>query len=215
RCDCSPIPCVPDASGLRCNPTPCPDPTEQCVPTRIRRLPTGGLQVLTRDCLPNGACHVDINAAGQVVCVWECAPRATSHTTTTTNSDGSVDFSCNCQPLPQCAPDPTGLRCNPTPCPNPNEQCVPTIVRRLPSGQFQVIRCDCLPVGSCHVDLDPVNGVTCVGQCPPGSTCDMTFTTNPDGSIDFSCRCDPLPCGPDPSGQRCNPVQCPAAGQPC
>src|SRR5262249_43196750 len=133
KCDCAPIPCAPNATGQQCNPTVCPNPNDRCVPTKIRRLVTGGFRVMQCDCLPPGVCHVDINAAGQVVCVGQCQAGNTCNLTSTANPDGSVDYMCMCQP-PQCAPDSTGQHCIPTPCPDPNEQCVPTKIRRLPSG---------------------------------------------------------------------------------
>src|SRR5262249_9693804 len=88
-------------------------------------------------------------------------------------------------------------------------------IRQLPTGGLRVVDCSCLPPGRCHVDFAPGGGVTCVGQCPEGQICQLNTTTNPDGSVDFECKCTPLPCGPDPSGQRCNPVQCPQSDQQC
>jgi hypothetical protein len=56
---------------------------------------------------------------------------------------------------------------------------------------------------------------SCVGDCPPGITCEETVTVNPDGTVDVSCECVVTTCMPTPDGTACEPVACPNTSHEC
>lgn len=106
-------------------------------------------------------------------------------------------FTCNCAPPPPpCTPDPTGMNCNQTTCPNPGETCLPRCIRVGPNGQVSVVDCQCIPDTRCHIIPPPAGALepVCIGDCPPGFTCQRTATFNPaDGSTTYCCECVPPP----------------------
>ena len=71
--DDQPDDCVPDPlDPHKCTETTCPEPTDICVPVRIRLSGTD-YAVLECECLPTSACHVAIQpGALQPYCVGQC-----------------------------------------------------------------------------------------------------------------------------------------------
>lgn len=200
--------CLPDTTGTHCVGT-CPNGLP-CVPVEIT-LGTDGVYRVTRcDCVDT--CHIEMGPVpGGPICVNTCPlPGYSCHIQAVTNADGSITYTCKCDPPPTCSIDPMGQQCVGT-CPN-GQPCVPVEITRGTDGVYRITRCDC--VDTCHIDMGPA-GPICVNLCPtPGDQCHIVAVPNADGSVTYSCRCDPPPpCQPDPQGQQCVGT-CPN-GQPC
>ncbi|UCE60994.1 MAG: hypothetical protein JSU63_04430, partial [Phycisphaerales bacterium] len=134
------------------------------------------------------------------MCVATCPPGMVCKETLTENSDGTVDICCDCvtQP-PQCGPTTDGSSCEQAACPLITDECVPTVVHEVlgPAPSFEVLECDCLPEGACHVAFGAGGPapVWCEGTCPEGYDCTLIGSdSNQDGVDDtFRCRCIPVP----------------------
>ncbi len=214
--------CAPTANGLSCEQTVCADPSQICLPNVIAVNPlTGQVMVIDCDCVDPDACHVEFDAAQQPFCKGVCPPGETCELSTITSADGTVAYTCDCVPVQtECAPNDIGSDCLPTVCPYPNEICRPTAISWSPITPPVIKACDCVdPEKQCHVEFDAATGPFCVGQCPPGETCQLFgIDTDGDGERDlWSCDCVPISieCGPDPTQTYCNPATCPAVDEFC
>ncbi len=58
-----------------------------------------------------------------------------------------------------------------------------------PPPLWEVIECECIDPNYCHIELG--DGTYCVGGCPLGYDCAHLGMTNPDGSMDLWCECQP------------------------
>jgi hypothetical protein len=102
----------------------------------------------------------------------------------------------NCENNPcdpqECGPTTDGLGCQNVVCPDPNEECVPTVAHCDPTGLFcQVVECECQDPDLCHVQTHDVPvGFDCGGVCPPGFECFERIEGIPNG-IQVSCDCVP------------------------
>jgi hypothetical protein len=136
--------------------------------------------------------------ASTPACAGGCPAGAVCDESVTVTADGTVDICCDCipEPLP-CQPTAEADRCEDTDCPITGDKCTPTVVRQLvgPAPTFEVLACDCLPDGACHVAFG-VGGpapVWCEGRCPEGFDCALVGTDANGDTVDdtFTCRCEP------------------------
>jgi len=224
-CDCVDNPdCGPADDGLSCKPTTCPDPSEQCVPQVIVFDPLTLLWRITAcDCQNEKLCHVDVDTADPnlpIICTGDCPSGETCEQFTSINAAGEFQLQCDCVPVQdECRPTDDRTDCVQTTCPDATQICRPSSVIWLPGTQPHVNECDCVdPNTKCHVEFDPT-GPYCVGECPAGETCELFGTDSDNDGIDDLWRCDCVPvqleCGPDPTGQWCNPVECPDPNEKC
>ena len=150
-------------------------------------------------------------AVATPICVGTCPPGTHCELTETVSPGGLIDLCCNCVPdqPAECLPDPAGRTCQPTACPEPGEECLPRCVV-MEDGVPRVVECDCRNPQECHVELILGGDPPCVGDCPPGFTCQRTITPTPTGYM-ICCDCVPVPteCAPTPDGQNCEPYLCP------
>lgn len=169
----------------------CVQPGYVCVPVKIKVLNSGLLEVLDCDCRPQGDCHVEYDPFVGGMCAGQCPdPAQPCNLIVTPAPDGTI-YECNCDPLPPvCQVNSTGTACENT-CPVGGGDCVPTVITMDCDGNYRVTKCECLPPGQCHVELDPVApGVICVGTCPVGTgDCVTRARGQLDGSIKFWCEC--------------------------
>ena len=92
----------------------------------------------------------------------------------------------------ECKPTRDGQGCEKFVCPNTGDQCVPTKIqvdRKSTPPRYTVLSCACLSSNLCHLAVQPPASVSCVGGCPAGQQCQTWATLNPDGSVDYECRC--------------------------
>jgi hypothetical protein len=196
-CDCEPVEiCGPTTDGTRCKQVTCPDPTEECISKCIRQEIDGTYSVVYCECDDPDECHIELVAGAEPMCVGICPPNETCQQTFTVNADGTVDICCECMPFPpDCQPTMDKTACEPFVCPIAGEECRPRCLREYPaSGLVEVIDCECRPVDDCHAVFDPVAGLGCEGNCPPGYTCLENRIVNSDGTVDVCCDCVRRPC---------------------
>ncbi len=221
-CEDDPTLCEPTADRLRCTDTVCPTDTDKCRPKCVVwNPPTHSYQIQDCDCRNPDECHVDLTGLANGVpphCTGACPPDTICNEKRTQNADGSYTICCECEPVSQdCAPNRELTDCNPTACPIAGQQCVKQVIRRLPTGGFQVIGCDCQDPDKCHIELPPVGAVDpiCVNECPdPSLICQLRATPGPNNSIDYTCvcLCDPARCD---DGNPCTDDFCDPAANQC
>ncbi len=98
-----------------------------------------------------------------------------------------------------CEPEPNGLACSKTTCPNSSDRCKPTeLVYDPATGQTRVTKCDCVNPDECYLELEEPGVYFCAGLvCPgTGTTCHHTATANANGTVTHECCAPPLGCGP-------------------
>ena len=196
-CDCEPIEvCGPTLDESACLPVTCPVPTDECIAQCVRLEIDGTFSVIFCECEPPNDCHIELLAGADPICVGDCPPGETCVQTVFTNLDGTVDFCCDCVDDPTaCEPTFDLQDCEPFVCPIPGDECRPRCIREdVAQGTFEVIDCDCRPIGDCHVVFDPAEGVVCQGDCPPGFICIENRIDNGDGTVDICCDCVRRPC---------------------
>ena len=93
--------CQPAPDGQSCSQITCPDSNEQCIPKKIRvnyqgQIPT--YTVIECQCMDvQTDCHININPQFEVYVTGTCqAPNSRCQLIETDNSDGTIDYECNC-----------------------------------------------------------------------------------------------------------------------
>jgi hypothetical protein len=96
---------------------------------------------------------------------------------------------------PICGPTPDGLGCQPVPCPDPLQACVPVAVEYSQvTGLSRVVECECRDPGGCQVWFSGIPGEEpqCIGTCPPNEVCVQTIEDLGNGLLLFRCVCVPI-----------------------
>ena len=113
------------------------------------------------------------------------------------NGNG-IDDACEPQ---VCDVAPGDLSCLPVTCPGPLppiDECAPNeVIIDNQTGQvIQVLSCNCLEIGVCGIDIDPLTGIaTCTGGCPTvGLFCKSVVTDLGNGTSTLDCECRPSTC---------------------
>ncbi|MGB0716938.1 MAG: hypothetical protein ACPGXK_13735, partial [Phycisphaerae bacterium] len=178
-----------------------------CQPISVLIPPGGGIHITACDCLePGGECGaVSITPDGELFrCPGDC-PSGECQIYIDGVATGMPDFpasavgpdsivTCDCPPGDDCEPNSTGTGCTNTVCPDPTaEQCQPKCANFDPvTGIASIIACACDSFDTCHVNVPvPAGQPFCDGNCPPGTACEETLTTQADGTIDVCCDCVP------------------------
>ncbi|MEK6675772.1 MAG: BPTI/Kunitz domain-containing protein [Planctomycetota bacterium] len=222
-CDCAPVPCEPAEGGLSCRKHNCEGFDEKCLPNRIVCDAEGRCDVAECDCRNRVTCRPRMPERGLVTpdfqfCRGFCPDGTRCEEFRALLPEGGFEVSCHC--LPEgCEPTDDGRRCQDTVCRNDGERCVPRGVLCDVDGHCRVDRCECQDAGICHprINDDPtLPPVECVGECPPGHTCELFRQMTASGETLLTCRCVPQPdCGPTDDGLHCRDVPCPGSDQRC
>jgi len=79
-CDCQPQVCEPKTDGTACSNVTCPNPVEECRPTKIK-CTANGCRVIECDCQAQTECHIEMPPAGTTrpVCVGSCPVPPQNH----------------------------------------------------------------------------------------------------------------------------------------
>jgi len=225
KCDCVPptTECEPDDTGQACLPTICPNVGEYCIPRVISWVQGADPVIEECECSSTNECHVEFDFTAQAPhCIGEC-PDGTECKLFGVDSDGDGArdrWKCDCVPVGgECGPTDDGSTCRPVACPEPNEECLPTVVSGVPGGGVLIEECACADPTLCHLEVDADNQPFCTGECPTGTECKL-FTVDLDGDgIDdrFRCACVPIEqqCEPTTDGLGCNEVSCPDPTHVC
>jgi len=229
-CDCVPIQleCGPNATQQWCNPVACPAAGQFCVPIVIEIDPINGqVRVVECECISQtgDGCHVTYDPASlQPFCEGNCPPGETCELFgVDVNGDGVDDqFKCDCVQGPlDCGPNADGTACEHVICPLANEICVPKVIQLVPGAAPTIQVCDCIdPNTQCHIEYNAAQGPHCVGDCPPGQTCELRQVDTDGDGVDDTFGCDCVPdvsgnCEPNATATGCNQTVCPTPGDVC
>jgi len=96
--------CLPTADGKACQQVPCDDPSQVCVPVKIRvdhNADPPTYIILACKCLTDNECHVEIEPERlNPFCVGGCPEGQECELIATENEDGTIDFECKCREVP-------------------------------------------------------------------------------------------------------------------